>query len=286
MDWLDRMNNAMEYIESNIDKELSLDKVAQIACCSSYHFQRMFSFITDVTLSEYIRRRRLTIAAFELQTTDTKVIDIALQYGYKSPEAFSRAFKKQHGVCPMAVRNKDVSLKAYPRMTFSISIKGDKAMNYRIEQKESFEVFGVYGLISRGMEEAFGEVPKFRKKCDDDGTVDKMNELLGRNHDENLHAALYDYTDTSFKYLICYNIPDGIEVPEHYTRLSVPALTWAIFPEPNCELQKLWKRIYTEWFPTSDFEQTEGLTFEMYYGTANTTSGEIWIPVKKRIDEK
>lgn len=282
MDWLVRMNNAMDYIECNLADEISFEKVAQIACCSTYHFQRMFSFITDVPLSEYIRRRRLTLAAFELQTRGIKVIDAAIKYGYESPEAFSRAFKNLHGVMPLSARDMGVSLKAYPRMTFSISIKGDIKMDYRIEKREPFEMFGVYGLISRDMEKAFQDVPQFRMKCDEDGSVDLMNELLGRFHDTVLHAACYDYTETDFKYMICYNLPKGLEIPDRFIKLSVPALTWAIFPEPQCEMQNLWRRIYTEWFPTSEYEQVEGPIFEMYYGMAEHCTGEIWLPIKKK----
>jgi len=282
MDWLDRMNDAMDYIESKLADHISYDKIAQTACCSTYHFQRMFPFITGVTLSEYIRRRRLTLAAFELQTTDVKVIDIALKYGYESPEAFTRAFKNLHGVMPVSARNKGVSLKTYPRMTLQISIKGDIEMNYRIEQREAFEVFGVYGEISTEREKAFVEVPQFRKKCDDDHSTDVMNELLGRFHDTSLHSALYDYTDTTFKYMICYNFPKGLEIPQRFSKLSVPALTWAIFPAPDCDMQNLWRRIWSEWFPTAEFEQVEGPQFEMYYGMAGHNIGEIWIPVRKK----
>jgi AraC family transcriptional regulator len=282
MDWLDRMNNAMDYIEHNLTEKISYDKIAQIACCSTYHFQRMFPFITDVSLSEYIRRRRLTLAAFELQTRDVKVIDVAFKYGYESPEAFSRAFKNLHGVTPMSARDKGVSLKAYPKMTFSVSIKGDVEMDYRIEQRESFEMFGVYGMISKGMEQAFQEVPQFRLKCDEDGSVDLMNNLLGRFHDTLLHAAIYDHTETAFKYMICYNLPKGLEIPERFTKLSVPELTWVIFSVPQCEFQNLWKRIYSEWFPTSDYEQVDGPGFEMYYGMGGHGLGEIWLPVKKK----
>lgn len=163
MDWLSRMNNAMDYIESNLAYDISYDKIAQIACCSTYHFQRMFPFITGVSLSEYIRRRRLTLAAFELQTTDAKVIDVAMKYGYESPEAFARAFKNLHGIIPISARDTGVALKAYPRMSFHISIKGDVEMNYRIEQRGSFEMFGVYGLINSDQKTAFSEVPQFRK---------------------------------------------------------------------------------------------------------------------------
>ncbi|MDT9717709.1 AraC family transcriptional regulator [Paenibacillus sp. ClWae2A] len=284
MDWLVRMNSAMEYIETNLADTISYDEIAQRACCSTYHFQRMFPFITGVTLSEYIRRRRLTLAAFELQTTDSKVIDVAMKYGYDSPEAFARAFKNLHGIMPISARDTGVSLKAYPRMSFHISIKGDVEMNYRIEQRDSFEMFGVYGIINADQKTAFSEVPQFRIKCDDDGSVDIMNDLLGRFGDTMLHAALYDHTKESFKYLICYHLPKGLEIPERFTKLAVPTLTWAVFPEPQCDMQKLWERIYSEWFPTSEYEQVEGPTFEMYYGMARhgNVSGEIWIPVKKK----
>jgi len=242
----------------------------------------MFPFITGVSLSEYIRRRRLTLAAFELQTTDVKVIDVALKYGYESPEAFARAFKNLHGIMPISARDRGVSLKAYPRMSFHISIKGDIEMNYRIEQRGPFEMFGVYGLVNSDRKTAFIEVPQFRKQCDDDESVDQMNELLGRFPDTMLHAALYDHTAESFKYMVCYYLPKGLELPDRFTKLSVPALTWAIFPEPQCDLQMLWERIYTEWFPTSEYEQIEGPSFEMYYGMAGNNMGEIWIPVRKK----
>lgn len=284
MDWLDRMNSAMEYIETNLADTISFDEIAQRACCSTYHFQRMFPFITGVSLSEYIRRRRLTLAAFEMQTTDSKVIDVAMKYGYDSPEAFARAFKNLHGIIPISARDTGVSLKAYPRMSFHISIKGDVEMNYRIEQRGSFEMFGVYGIINADQKTAFSEVPQFRIKCDDDGSVDLMNDILGRFGDTMLHAALYDHTRESFKYMVCYHLPKGLEIPERFTKLSVPTLTWAIFPEPQGDMQKLWERIYSEWFPTSEYEQVEGPSFEMYYGMARhgNGSGEIWIPVQQK----
>ncbi|WP_150269066.1 AraC family transcriptional regulator [Paenibacillus tepidiphilus] len=282
MDWLERMNQAMDYIETNLADTISYDEIAKIACCSTYHFQRMFPFITGVPLSEYIRHRRLTLAAFELQTTGAKVIDIAMKYGYQSPEAFARAFKNLHGMMPVSARDKGVTLKAYPRMSFQLSIKGDAEMNYRIEQRGAFEMFGVSGLVSREMQTAFADVPQFRKQCDEDGSVELMNGLLGRFSNTVLHAALYDYSGESFKYMVGYHLPPGLELPERFTKLAVPELTWAIFPEPQCELQPLWERIYTEWFPISGYEQVEGPQFEMYYGTAVHTQGEIWIPVKKK----
>jgi AraC family transcriptional regulator len=285
MAWLDRMNNAMDYIESNLADDISYDKIAQLACCSKYHFQRMFPFITGVMLSEYIRRRRLTLAAFDLQTTDTKVIDLAMKYGYGSPEAFTRAFKDVHGVTPISARDIGVSLKAYPRMTFQISIKGDSEMNYRIEQRESFEVFGAYTEISTDRKKAFEQVPQFFKKCDDDGTTDSINDALGRFHDNYTISALYDYSEISFKYMLCNFLPKDFSVPSKFTTLAVPSSTWAIFDVSECEMQNMWMRIWNEWFPTSGYEMAEGVQFEMYYGLAKHKNafGEIWIPVKKVI---
>lgn len=140
MDCLNRMNSAMDYIESNLADEISYDKAAQIACCSTYHFQRMFSFITEVPLSEYIRRRRLTLAAFELQTSDIKVVDVALKYGYESPEAFSRAFKSLHGIVPVSARDSGVVLKAFPKMSLSISITDWRNIRMVLER---------FGFLSR-----------------------------------------------------------------------------------------------------------------------------------------
>lgn len=256
MDWLNRMNSAMDYIELHITDTIEYKQLAKIVCCSTYHFQRMFSFISGVALSEYIRHRRLTLAAIELQNENTKIIDIALKYGYESPEAFSRAFKSMHGVALTSARNMEITLKAYPRMTFYLSIKGGIEMNYRIEQKEAFEVFGVVDTIQADDQEtAFIEVPKFCIKCDENGSVDLMNALLELSPNTMLHAALYNYTEDSFKYMICQYVTNNMVIPKEYERLSVPALTWAIFPADDCDIPNVWRRIYSEWFPTSGFEQ-------------------------------
>lgn len=284
MDWLDSMNGALKFIETHLDDEINFDDVAAKACCSTYHFQRMFSYISGVSLSEYIRRRRLTLAAFELQNTDVKIIDVALKYGYDSPEAFSRAFKNLHGVTPSSARSKGITLKAYSQISFQISIKGDIEMQYRIESKDAFKMFGVIGEIkSNSMEGAFAEVPKFCIQCDEDGTVTRMNNVLSRTPNSMLHAALFDHTDTGFKYMICYHLQPEMHIPSEFKQISVQTLTWAIFPAINLEMQDVWRRIYSEWFPTSDFEQVEGPSFEMYYGESDKNpSGEVWIPVKKK----
>ena len=137
MDMLMKMNAALDYIEKNLTAEIDFLTVAQQAGCSSYNFQRMFSFVTDVSLAEYIRRRRLTQAAVELQNSGAKVIDVAMKYGYDSLVSFARAFTNLHGITPSNAKQPGVELKAYPRISFQISIKGEKEMNYRIETKEA-----------------------------------------------------------------------------------------------------------------------------------------------------
>ena len=284
MDFILRMNSAIDYIEANLADDISYGNAAQIACCSTYHFQRMFSFIAGVPLSEYIRRRRLTLAAFELQSGGIKVIDTALKYGYESPEAFSRAFKKQHGVIPVSARDMGVSLKAYPKMSFLLSVRGDTEMKYRIKERETFKVFGVYAEISTDQEKAFEQVPQFFRKCDEDLVPNEINALLGRFHDNHTISAIYDNTEASMKYMLCQYLPKNLAVPEKFTVLDVPAQTYAVFDVPDCEIQAMWRRIWPEWFPASGYESVEGVSFEMYYGLASHENihSEIWIPVRKK----
>ncbi|MVP00711.1 AraC family transcriptional regulator [Paenibacillus lutrae] len=287
MDWLDRMNNAMEYVETHLSEEIHYDQVARIACCSTYHFQRMFPFITGVPLSEYIRRRRLTLAAFELQQSGTKVIDTALKYGYESPEAFSRAFKKMHGVMPMSARDKGVSLKAYPRLSFHISIRGDVEMNYRIEEKQAFEMFGVATVINDAgdpFEQPFVEIPAFWTKCVADGTVDRIRAAAGLGENGQLHSVLYNNHGGKFSYMIGYFLPQS-GLPGEFEKLHIPPQTYAIFatglyPDGQSGIHELWRRIWGEWFPSSNYEFANGPEFEMTYDRGNDMyEMEVWIPV-------
>lgn len=288
MEWLDKMNNAVDYIELNLAEDISYDKLAQIACCSTYHFQRMFSFITGVPLSEYIRRRRLTIAAFELQTCKTKVIDVAIKYGYESPEAFSRAFKNLHGIMPMSARDIGVSLKAFPKMTFSISIKGVSEMNYRIEQKEAFEVFGLELKTTVINGQCYKDIPEFWAACGRDGRCQALAQSAGKKSGELLDAGVtYDHNPNGdMSYMLGCIKQDKVISPE-YTVLTIPEQTWAIFQtewksdSDDEKLHEVWRRIYSEWFPVASYEHANcDFDMEMYFGNAQTGySAEIWIPV-------
>ncbi|MFD0715654.1 effector binding domain-containing protein [Paenibacillus sp. GCM10027626] len=299
MDWLARMNRAMDYIETNLFGEIELTEVARKACCSSYQFQRMFSFITNVTLAEYIRRRRLTLAAIELQNSDAKVIDIALKYGYESPVSFARAFQLLHGVNPAMARQEGIALKAYPRLSFLISIKGAEAMNYRIETKENFQVFGVEGVFQTN---GGGETPntpaEFWQQCHANGEVERLAANAGDlpsfiSQDlYKVHAVCsYKKTgDDTFPYMLCAFKSESSKT-NGYTAIMIPAHTWAIFPSDpftwdkfDETIEMLYRRFFSEWLPTAGYEQVDGMEFEIYGGQDGLNYVELWFAVRKITD--
>ncbi len=168
MDWLARMNRALNYIEEQLDQEVDYNEIARIACTPPGLFQRMFAMLTDVSLSEYICRRRLTKAAVELSTSDARVIDVAVKYGYDSPDAFAVAFKRQHGVTPLAAREPGVTFTTYPKLSFLLILKGVVEMNYRIEQKPAFRIIGLAGTFSNAGGEQSQTIPQFWVEHDKD----------------------------------------------------------------------------------------------------------------------
>jgi AraC family transcriptional regulator len=280
MDTLENMKNAIDYIEDNLDSEIEYARIAQIALSSQYHFQRMFSFLIGIPLSEYIRRRRLTLAAFDLQNSDEKVIDIALKYGYNSPDSFSRAFMAMHEVTPSKAREKGISLKAYPRVTFSLSIKGVIEMNYRIEQKNSFTVVGVKQRFSQtdGLGENIG-------KMWSETPQDTISQIAGLGNGlVGVYSGMYEDNTTDY-YIAAITEKD---TPVNLCKLEIPSLTWAVFeiigPMPNA-MAEIWGRIFSEWFPTSGYEHAEAPELEWYSnGDMSSTDykSEIWIPVIKK----
>lgn len=171
MEWIERWNRAMDEIELSLTGEIDCERLGRIACCSAYHFQRMFTYLAGVPLGEYVRRRRMSLAAADLQAGRDKVIDIAARYGYESPTAFNRAFRAVHGIAPSAVRTGGVPVKCYPRMVFSLSVQGGEEMQYRIETRDAFRVVGISRPLDREIENNFREVPLMWDAAARDGTV-------------------------------------------------------------------------------------------------------------------
>ena len=158
MEWSDRMNAALDYIEENLAGEIDFNEVANRALCSTFHFQRMFFAVNGTTLGEYIRRRRLTLAAAELMSGNTRIIDIALKYGYESPSAFTKAFRNLHGVSPTEARRPGATLTSYPRISFHIILKGGTDMDYRIIEKPGFTAAGEVRDFSTDVETNMREI--------------------------------------------------------------------------------------------------------------------------------
>lgn len=180
MDWIERLNKAINYLEEHIREDIDLEQTAKIACCSTYHFQRMFTYMAGIPLSEYIRRRRMSLAAADLQRSDAKIVDIALKYGYTSPTAFNRAFQSVHKITPSAAKKAGTSIKSYPPISFKIMIKGVEEMNYRIEEKEAFRIVGISQPMHKEVEKNFEIVPQMWGKAAADGTIPKLAAMMDR----------------------------------------------------------------------------------------------------------
>lgn len=297
MDWLTKVNSAIDYIEENLTGKIDLNIICMKACCSSYNFQRMFSFITDITLAEYIRRRKLTAAAFELQSSNQKIIDIATKYGYDSATSFSRAFSALHGLTPTEAKRAGSSLKAFPKISFQISIKGEKEMNYRIETKEAFDVFGIETISSLTGEKDYLSPAELWQNCQRNGEYERLFSNAGSlpnfvSQDLCKVHAVENYRKTeenTFPYMLCAFVSNSSKT-EGYKIIHIPAQTYVIFTSEKFKwgdeffkiLSTMQKRFYSEWLPTANYERADSANFEIYGGTEEYGYIELWFPVTKK----
>jgi AraC family transcriptional regulator len=288
MEPLKQLNQAMRYIEANLDGEIDYQRVAQLACCSEYHFRRMFSFLSGMSLGEYIRVRRLSQAAMEVRNSSIKVIDLALKYGYDSPDAFSRAFQALHGLTPTEARREGAVLKAVPAMTFQLIISGGNEMDYRIIEKEAFNIVGLKQRIALQYHGVNPEIAAMWASLTEDDilTLKAMSSM----EPTGLLSASVNFTDgRSEGSQLDHYI--GVATTEPATgkwqALAVPASTWGVFTArgkfPDA-LQNVWGRIYSEWFPESGYNLSPGP--EILWNEGKDTSkpdyhSEIWIPIVK-----
>lgn len=289
MDVQKQMNLAMRYIEANLGGEIDFQKAARLACCSEYHFKRMFSFLSGFTLREYVRRRRLTLAALELHNRNVKIIDLAVKYGYDSPDSFTRAFQALHGVTPTEARKSDVALKAFPPMTFQLTIKGGNKMDYRMVEKETFQIAGIKKQITLIYEGVNPQMEDMWESLTEQDFIELKQ--LSNVEPRGILCVSANFTEGREEGTVLdqyIGVATSKGVPERWEVLPVEAGTWAVFTaigEFPKALQDVWARIYAEWFPASGYESTGGP--EILWNESKDTDrpnyqSEIWIPVIKR----
>lgn len=290
MDSIIYMNYAMAYIEEHLTEEIDYSEISRIAYCSEYHFKRMFSFLSGISLSEYIRRRRLTFAALDLKDRNLRIIDVAVKYGYGSADSFTRAFYSIHGILPSEARNENIQLKAYPKMTFQFSIKGGCEMNYRIVEKEKFNLIGFKKRVPIIFEGVNPEIAKMSEFLTPD--VVKQLKTISNIEPLGIISASTNFSEERMEETGELDHYIGVATSNNeitkFDVLEIDAGTWAVFesigPFPET-LQNVWGRIYSEWFPSSGYEAAKGpeILWNESPDTANPRyKSEIWIPVKKR----
>lgn len=285
MGWIEAISEAINYIEENITEELTIENIARQVAISPFYFQKGFAILCGFTVGEYIRQRRLTLAGTELVSTEDKIIDIALKYGYDSPDSFTKAFTRFHGVTPTAVRKEGAIIKAFAPLKIKLSLEGGYVMDYKIVQKEAFTVMGYSKVFksNTGME----EIPKFWGEFERSGKGKAVCGMYGICLEESMNGE-------EFEYLIADNYTSCNEIPEGAVTEVIPQYTWAIFPckgQIPDAMKEIYQKIFSEWLPScKEYEVAAGYNIEMYSDPGAYVKGrqdenyysEIWIPVKKK----
>ena len=290
MDWITGISKAIDYIEEHITEPTDYARAAKEACSSPFNFQRVFALLCGYTLGDYVRMRRLTLAGEELLSTDAKVIDVALKYGYDSPESFSRAFTRFHGVSPSAVR-KGAAIRSFSRICVKLILTGGSIMEYRIEKKQAAKIICRRREFTKpGDDYTNKEIPEFWNECGRDGSIQK---LCGYIKDSAQFKGLLgvcfstEMTDSGFPYGIGAEY-DGESDPQDFEIVEIPAYTYAVFTVrgrmPDA-FRETYRKICTEFFPQSGYEYGNGVEIEVYPSADVQNpdySCEIWIAVKPK----
>ncbi|ULQ58777.1 AraC family transcriptional regulator [Brucepastera parasyntrophica] len=289
LDWQTRINNAIQYMETHLGEPADIVRIAKIANCSAFHFMRMFEVITGISPAEYIRRRRLSLAALKLVSGREKILDIALAAGYDSPDSFSRAFRREFNCTPSKARQEGTSLHAYPPLSFSIVLKGDKAMEFRIEEGPALTLTGISITVNSKDGSNLTNIPRFWDDSMQDGRLKPFFEKAG---DSALGVCgvchSFDMKTGNFVYSIAIEKPrDTKSLPKGCTDIPVPASTWGKFTSRGPmrkNFQETIKRIFSEWFPASGREHSGAPEIEYYPPLPDHEAEdywcEYWVPLK------
>ena len=284
MNWVKTIEDAIEYIERNITEDLTVGRIAEEVNTSAFYFQRGFSMLCGYTVGEYVRMRRLSIAGEELLASDVKVIDLAMKYGYDSPDSFTKAFTRFHGSTPTDVRRGGAMLKSFAPLHIKLTLDGGSTMEYRIEKKPAFKVMGVSKNFS--YENANAEIPQFWNEVFMRASERPVMGMYGVCFDEEMAG-------NEFRYMIADDFDEEQAAKKHLDVHEIKEHTWAVFPcrgPMPLPLQEVNRKIFSEWLPASSYEIAEGYNIEYYSNPEDFTNGmqdseyyaEVWIPVKEK----
>src|SRR4030042_3890083 len=289
LDYITKIQRSIDYIEDNITNDLKLNEIAKEACFSLFHFHRIFFILTGNSLKDYIRKRRLSLAGKELISSSSKVIDLALKYGYKTPESFTKAFKKMFSLSPAQMtRNGWNNALYFERLKLLKNKGGNIMLNHKILEKNSFKIIGKELIVSTENGENFKLIPKFWEKCMEDGTLDILGKIKNKPK-ETAHACLglcMDFKNQDnknyFSYLICVEVNDFSFIPVGMETRTIPKQKYAVFtakgkmPE---SIQKTTKEINQSWFPKSGYERADGADFELYDERSNENNDNTEVDI-------
>ncbi|MBJ7906829.1 AraC family transcriptional regulator [Streptomyces sp. DSM 110735] len=284
---LKRLNHVMERIECDLDGTVDVEELARIAGTSTYHLRRMFSALAGMPLSEYVRRRRLTLAGAEVVSGRGTLLDIAVRYGYGSGEAFARAFRAMHGVGPGEARRTGATLSSQPRMSFRLVIEGSGSMRHRIVEKPEFDVVGFKArvpLVHLGPNQAIMDFVR----GNDREELARLAKLSDQQPEgivavcDDLDPSRAEGTELDYYHAVVTSAP----APEHLATLAVPAGAWAVFtvsgPMPDA-VQLLYRDVFMQWFPSNPYVSRPGPEILRVRPTPDGTEAdcELWLPVEE-----
>jgi AraC family transcriptional regulator len=286
MTFIESLQKSIDFMENHLHEDISIEEIAAQGHVSPYHFQRMFMILTDMSVGEYLRKRRLTLAAQELATTDVKIIDLALKYGYDSPEAFTKAFRKQHGVSPSEARKGIGNLQSYNRLMIQVHLRGAEPMKYRIVEKDAFQAVGLKRVCPCGVEGSPNGIAEFWAEVGKDGTIDKLaalmngeiKGLLGITDNYDAKAGTIDY------WIAAEHVGDA--PGSGFAALPFPAAKWVVFEVSGyapTAIPNAWKQIFAEWIPSNGYELADLPALEAYTSPdpyRPDAVNQIWLAVK------
>ncbi len=284
---IDVLQETIDYMEKHLLEPISMDEIARKANVSPFHFQRLFSVLTDMSVGDYLRKRRLTLAAQELVSSNLKIIDIAFKYHYETPEAFTKAFRKQHGFTPSDVRKGFGKLNAYSRLTIQVNLKGADPMRYRVVERDEFQVIGTKRTFSLKNDQNTKEIPTMWSERSKDGTIAKLAQLNDGQIKGLLGVCIDNQVNTSLQEVEYWIAVDSTtDESSEFEKLILPASTWGVFevhgPAPT-SIPKVWRKIFSEWLPSNPYEHAETPELEVYLDEdvfKENAYAEIWIPLK------